>query len=435
VSDCSDRPVPAPSPTSSPNQHLAVGHHDDGSNDPFTSTSGSFTGFVSASTVHIQPPQTNRLLPDPGGGQNEGGLALEPVWDAITSSVGFTSASDLVTPSVGFTSASALGGQLVSVTRYGSSSPSHEEAHEDSAQTTESDPFVSLADSRNPLPFAAFTSLGKQKNLFQPSAAAMQKALEKANLWAVEDDGLFPDHQDDSTDKMPDVTISSRQALQAVEEISARGTSTGPTASGSSNEGQTISGHATVAYDVSELPSLGQVGAKGSFRSAACFSTPSAFARRPFQTPSVAGIEGNAATKPFKSPLQVLNSSALRNSVNPQDTPPLFKTVARTPTREPKLTSSFSGAVNTSRSILSTPVPIRGTPIHKPPTKKFVTPFKPGMRPGEPGHIQLKAHHDAERVNATPGPSTESALSLSDGSRKPKRRCFFDLCMSLRLCV
>jgi hypothetical protein len=52
------------------------------------------------------------------------------------------------------------------------------------------------------------------------------------------------------------------------------------------------------------------------------------------------------------------------------------------------------------------------------------------MRPGEPGHIRLKVRHDAERVNATPGPSTEVALSLSDGSRKPKRRRFFDPCMS-----
>jgi len=316
----------------------------------------------------------------------------------------------------------------VSVTRYGSSSPSHEEAYEDSAQTTGSDPFVSSADSHNHLPFSGFTSLGKQKNLFQPSAAAIRKALEKTKRWEAEDDSLLPDLQDDSPEKLIDVTISSRQALQAVENISSRGTSTGPTASGTSNESQTISAHATVAYEVSELPSLGQVEAKGTFRSAGCFSTPSTLARRPFQTPSISGIEGNAATKPFKSPLP--DPSALRNSVNPQGTPPLFKTVARTPTREPEITSSFSGAVNTSRPTLSTPTPIRGTPIRKLPMKKFVTPFKPGMRPGEPGHMQLKARHDAERVNATPGPSTESATSLSDGSRKPKRRRFFDLCMS-----
>ena len=421
------RPVPALSPTSSPKQQLAVGQYDDGSEDPFTSTSGSFTGFVSASTVHIQPPQTNRLLPDPGGEQHEGELALEPVGDTITASVGFTSASNFVTSSVGFTSASALGGRLMSVTRYGSSSPSHETC-EDSAQTTVSDPFVSSTDGPNHLPLSAFISLGKEKNLFQPSAAAMQKALEKAKLWATEDDDLFPELQDDSPEKIPDVIVSSRQALQATKNFSSRGTSTGPTASGSSNESPTISGRTTVAYDVSELPSLGQVELKGSFRSATSFSTPGALARRPFQIPSVSGIEGNAATKPFKPPL--LDPIGLRNSVNPQDTPLLFKTVARTPTREPKFTSSFSGAVNSSRPILSTPAPISGTPIRKLPAKKFVTPFKPGMRPGEPGHIRLKVRHDAERVNATPGPSTEVALSPSDGSSKPKRRRFFDLCMS-----
>ena len=426
---CSDRPVPAPSPTSSSKQHIGVRQDDDGSDDPFSTTSGSFTRFVSASTIHIQPPQTNRLLPDPGGEQDEGELALEPVGDTVTASVGFTSASNFVTSSVGFTSASALGGQLMSVTRYGSSSPSHETlAYEDSARTTVSDPFVSSTDGPNHLPFSAFTSLGKQKKLFQPSAAAMQAALEKAKLWATEDDGLFPDLPDDSPEKIPDVIVSSRQSLQAVENFSSRGASTGPTASGSSNESQAISGRTTVAYDVSELPSLGQVEPKGSFRSAACFSTPSALERRPFQTPSVSGIKGNAATKSFKPPL--LDPVGSRNSVSPQGTPPLFKTVARTPTREPKFTSSFSGAVNTSRPILSTPAPIRGTPIRKLPAKKFVTPFKPGMRPGEPGHIRLKVRHDAERVNATPGPSTEVALSLGDGSRKPKRRRFFDLCMS-----
>jgi hypothetical protein len=80
--------------------------------------------------------------------------------------------------------------------------------------------------------------------------------------------------------------------------------------------------------------------------------------------------------------------------------------------------------------VLSTPMPIKGTPIRKLPVKKFVTPFKPGMRPGEPGHMQLKARHDAERASATPGPSTDSAMSPSDGARRLKRRRFFDLCMS-----
>jgi hypothetical protein len=82
--------------------------------------------------------------------------------------------------------------------------------------------------------------------------------------------------------------------------------------------------------------------------------------------------------------------------------------------------------------MFSTPMPNRDTSMSKVPAKrKFVTPFKPGMRPGELGHKQLKARYDAERVSLEFGPSTESTLSTSEGSRKLARRRFFDLCMSL----
>jgi hypothetical protein len=73
---------------------------------------------------------------------------------------------------------------------------------------------------------------------------------------------------------------------------------------------------------------------------------------------------------------------------------------------------------------------VNGTPMRKIPTKKFVTPFKPGMRPGEPGHKQLKARYDTDSFNATAEPGTEGTLSSSDGSRKRTRRRFFDLSMS-----
>jgi hypothetical protein len=81
----------------------------------------------------------------------------------------------------------------------------------------------------------------------------------------------------------------------------------------------------------------------------------------------------------------------------------------------------------------SSPMPIRGTPMRKAPARKFVTPFKHGMRPGEPGHRQLQVRYDAERVNTASGPSARVAASMSDGSRKPTRRRFFDLSMSERI--
>jgi breast cancer 2 susceptibility protein len=88
--------------------------------------------------------------------------------------------------------------------------------------------------------------------------------------------------------------------------------------------------------------------------------------------------------------------------------------------------NAFSG----SGSGFSSPMPTRGTPMRKVSAKKFVTPFKPGMRPGEPGHRQLKARYDGEGVSIAPGPSTGVVPSISDGSRIPTRRRYFDLSMS-----
>lgn len=306
---------------------------------------------------------------------------------------------------MGFTSASALAGQLAPVTHYDSSSPPDVNPFEDYAQTVaEFNSFGCPVDNPNHGPFSAFTSLGKQKALFQPSATAMKKAQERARCWAAEDDALL---QDDSPEQIPDVTTSAHQPLQAVENVLSRGTSTGPTASGSA---------------------MAQVEARGTFRSAAYFSTSNTFGSRSFQTPSSLGNERNAAMKPFKSPL--LDPAASRNSANTQHIPPLFNTVAFTHTRVPKPVGPFVAEVKTSGKTFSTPMHVNGTPMRKIPTKKFVTPFKPGMRPGEPGHKQLKARYDTDSFNATAEPGTEGTLSSSDGSRKRTRRRFFDLSMS-----
>jgi hypothetical protein len=137
------------------------------------------------------------------------------------------------------------------------------------------------------------------------------------------------------------------------------------------------------------------------------------------------GHGGKHLKKPFKSPL--LNTSTTRRSESSQQTPSLFNSVVFTPTKGPKAVASdtFSG----SGSGFSSPMLTRGTPIRKVSVKKFVTPFKTGMRPGEPGHRQLKARNDAERASIVSGPSTGVA-SMSDGSRIPTRRRFFDLSMS-----
>jgi hypothetical protein len=355
-------------------------------------------------------------------------LTIGHLGDSNTQNIGFTSASGLVPSPVGFTSASALAGKPVSITRHGSSSPSHMNKVEDCAHTeAEFDSFRSMPNDANHQPFSMFTSLGKQKKLFQPSAAAMRIAQERAKHWAVEDDALFREPQDDPPEKTPDVAVFPRQALQAVENVSRRETSTAPATSDTvnPNPGDTSSRNANVTYNAVDLPSLGQAGGGGTFRSAAHFSTPSAPGSRSFQAPSTSGTAVNRFTKPFKSPLP--NPSAMRNSGNSQHPPSLFNSAAFTPTKGPKAVAldAFSG----SGSGFSSPMPIRGTPMRKASVKKFVTPFKPGMRPGEPGHRQLKAHNDAERASIASGPSTGVA-SISDGPRIPTRRRFFDLSMS-----
>jgi hypothetical protein len=352
------------------------------------------------------------------------------VGDSTTPNIGFTSASGLVASSVGFTSASALARQPVSVTRHGSSPPSHMNTVEDCAHTeAEFDSFGSMPNNTTHQPFSMFTSLGKQKTLFQPSAAAMKIAQEREKRWAVEDDALSLDPQDDTAEKTPDVAVFSRQALQAVESVSPREMNTGPTASGSIDQSEVATRHANVTYNVVDLPSLDQAKGEGTFRSAAHFSTPSAAGSRSLQTPSTSGMAGNAFMKPFKSPLP--NQSATRNTENKQHTPSLFNTVTFTPTKELKTAAldSFSSVVNTSRSGFSSPMPIRGTPMRKVPAKKFITPFKVGMRPGEPGHGQLKARCDTEGVSTTSGPS-RVVSSISGGYRIPTRRRFFDLSVS-----
>ncbi len=351
--------------------------------------------------------------------------------DSITPNIGFTAASGLVAPSVGFTPASVLAGQgqpVSAVNPHGSSSPSHVNTVEDCAHTeAEFDSFGSMPNNSGHNLLPMFTSLGKQKILFQPSAETMRIAQERARRWAAEDDALLLDPQDDAQEQTPDVAVFPRQALQSVGNVSPREPSTSLTTSGSGDQSEVESRHTNVAYNVVDLPS-----AEGGaiFRSAAHLSTPSANGSRSLQTPSTSGMAGNAFIKPFKSPL--LNRRTTSRTENSQHTPSLFNTAAFTPTKGPKAVALdlFSAVGNASRSGFSSPMPIRNTPMRKVPAKKFVTPFKPGMRPGEPGHGQLKARYDAEKVNATAGPSPGFVSPMSGQSRTPARRRFFDLSMS-----
>ena len=389
--------------------------------DPFSSTSKAFTGFVSASTSHLQNTETGRLSPESGPSDREDGVggSTAPV-------IGFTSASNFSNAPVTFASASALLGGPVSATRRGSPSPQQSQNFDDQTHTEgRFDSFERTGNDASVNPLSMFTSFGKKKDLFQPSAAAMTAALERAKRWEAEEDTLVVAPPDAPSDKHTDVEIPQCQALLSVENLSQRSTVPGQTVSGPANAPRATPGPTSVSHQVG-FSSAGRVETGGTFRSATNFSTPSALESTSFQTPSVSNIKGKTTVKPFKSPL--LNRSAMKTPGNHQSLPSLLNPGTSTPARENRPAALHSptlpAVVPTPEARFTTPIPNRSTPIRKMPARKFVTPFKPGMRPGESGHAQLKTRYDAESVNTTSGPSTGDTQSTS---KKSTRRRFFDL--------
>ncbi|KAI9453574.1 hypothetical protein BJY52DRAFT_1288754 [Lactarius psammicola] len=395
------QPVPAPFPRQRPNVEPAD------PDDPFSSTSKAFTSFVSASASHLQNTETGRLPTESGPSDRDDGVG-----GSTTPVIGFTSASNFSNAPVTFASASALLEGAVSTTRRGSPSPQQSQNFDDQTHTEgRFDSFDCTGNeaSINPLPM--FTSFGKKKD-------------QGRNVGNAEDNFLVGP-PDAPSDKHTDVEIPQRQALLSVENLSQRSTVPGQAVSGPANTPRATPGPTSVSHQVG-FSSASRVETGGTFRSATSFSTPSALGSTSFQTPYVSNIKGKTSLKPFKSPL--LNRSAMKTPGNRQSRPSLLNPATSTPAREkgpPALDSSaLPAAVPIPEARFTIPIPNRSTPMRKIPVRKFVTPFKPGMRPGESGHAQLKTRYGAEGVNTTSGPSTDDTRSTS---KKSTRRRFFDL--------
>ncbi|KAH9070787.1 hypothetical protein EDB83DRAFT_2517952 [Lactarius deliciosus] len=402
-------PVPAPFPRPRPTPE----HADP--DDPFSSTSKAFTGFVPASSSRLQNTETGRLSPDSGPCDRDVGAegSTAPIF-------GFTSASNFSKASVKFASASALFGGPASATRRGSPSPQQSQNSDDPTQTAgRFDSFGRAGDDAGVNPLSMFTSLGKKKDLFQPSAAAIKAALEREKRWEAEEDDVVTD---DPSDKRTGVE---RQALLSVENISQRSDVPDQTVSGPANLPRATPGSTTSVSHQVGFSSASRVETGGSIRPATNFSTPSALGNTSFQTPSVSNVKGNASLKPFRSPL--LNRSSMKTPGNRQSQPSLMNPATSTPVHEYRPAALVSSALSAVAPIpearLSTPIPNKSTPMRKTPAGKFVTPFKLGMRPGEPGRAQLQA-----QINTTSG-HTDDAQSTGDLTRKSSRRQFFDLKM------
>ncbi len=342
-------------------------------------------------------------MPESDPGDHDDGVV-----GPTTPMIGFISASNVPNTSVGFASA----GKYASATCHGSPSSQHSQHFGELTHTDGRFGLSEFGDNDTSLnPMLMFTSFGKKANRFQPSAAAVKEAEERAKRWDEEDDTLFVEPPDAPSDKQSGVEIPQRQALLSVENHSERSTVPSQSTSGPANTG-------------------------GAVRLASRFSTPSTIGNTSFQTPYVSNIKGNVSLKPFKSPL--LNRSAMKTPGNRQTRLSLLNPTP-TPAWENRPaasgSSAFTAVAPTSDARLTTTMPNRSTPTRKTPARKFVTPFKSGMRPGEPGRAQLKARYDAEGVNASLGPSTDGVPSTNHLTRRPTRRRFFDLSMSSCICL
>jgi len=160
----------------------------------------------------------------------------------------------------------------------------------------------------------------------------------------------------------------------------------------------------------------------------------------------------SAKQKPFKPPL-LSNKTSLINSVSaspsnavqskgsvPHFKPPLLSTSAST------LPKPSTPSRTTSDSAFRTPVRLGG--VNRPASaKKFTTPFKPGMRPGEPGRAKLQEDQEKKQLqerqkdqvfqiqmNSPPRepvydvpPSLKSPPSSRKGKEKTKEYQIFNL--------
>ncbi|KAI0059444.1 hypothetical protein BV25DRAFT_1901580 [Artomyces pyxidatus] len=380
---------------------------------PFTTSSPKPLGFASALSAHVRKKRRSSSI--------DGPLSTEGSSDTSYSE-GKKSAAPLMAmgPAIGFTSAAKLAIPTPSSSqiRSRSSSPdgdSHQERDfSDWFQPgpipgpvgfTTALPLVKSAD----LPALAFTT-AKEKSLhwLAPSEAALKAAEEKMKLWEVEERFLGEPLEENLSQAISEpgpsrkdasVTSPPRKALSAVEN----------------------------SFTPARMPL--NLGASG-------FSTPSSAGNRATVKPPSAF--GSGGVQPFRSPMmrapamQPLRTPAVSNSpLNPR----------RSALSQPGLTSTpargFRPLVAATSASSALETPLRQAAFSTPPRalgvtplrlgtgqKKFVTPFKTGMRPGEPGRTQLEAGARRQRAAVhTPGVANKVAV----GPVRTSKKTYFDM--------
>ena len=157
--------------------------------------------------------------------------------------------------------------------------------------------------------------------------------------------------------------------------------------------------------------------------------------------------------KAFKPPLLANKTNSTNpvltspsNTAQSKGSVPQFKPPPLSSTSTPALPKPSTPSRGTLDSAFRTPARLGGT--HRPgSTKKFTTPFKPGMRPGDPGRAKLQEDPEKKRsqelqkdhvfqvqMNSPPRkpvynapPSLRSPSGSRKGKEKAKEYQFFDL--------
>lgn len=243
--------------------------------------------------------------------------------------------------------------------------------------------------------FQVPSNAGPSKSSFAPSKAALKAAREKMKQWEQEIDHEFSasTSQDET---LPSISVgSSGQVVLGVDENSF-----------------------TSAQHQDPTP-----------------STSSSIFKRPMVSASSSGFP-TRNQKPFKSPLLVPHTPKEAHTSKASGS--VYAPSPLNPNRvnEPKINSVFPAFVQSSA--LSTPIK---SSVQASPTKKtlgvtprrvsgssvigkskFVTPFKPGMKPGEPGRAQLSQRKTSGGDDMASGKvvicSPQRRKSSGSGSRK-----------------
>ncbi|KAJ7754932.1 hypothetical protein DFH07DRAFT_885991 [Mycena maculata] len=263
--------------------------------------------------------------------------------------------------------------------------------------------------------FAAATTLpqdapigfmkASNKGWIEPSSVALAKAKEKMDaIWAdettitrpiVTDSQAGPENSFKTASNLPRLASPERPALRPLEN----------------------------SFNSPSTPSPAQ------------FSRPSSSSTLPtLASPSLGQLKGHAKTKAFKSPLLPQSAAKLFASspLNPRGRPGL-STIITAGTQHPLAAPPLVAAapetpLHAGAAAFMTPArPVQSTANFVRSRPAFVTPFKAGMKPGDPGRSQLEAKAKAKAVDvnlATPAKQFQPRTEV--GTQKP-RTAFFDL--------